>query len=353
MGLVSDAIQCFRLMQKSRIRFPFQGCTKVLEYFWNMGILQMCIFFNVMMSKLCKEGKMMEARSVFTEMWKRNLRPSVVSFNTLINGYCRLVDMDAGYKNFWMSDATELVKEMCVKGLVPNVIIFTTLISGHCKDGSIALAMDAYQLMPKQGSGDLGEARKLIHMMSENGLKPDKITYTTIVDGCCKEGDLGGAFKIKKMMVDNDIELDDAAYTALITGLCQQGRIVDAERILTKMLNAGLKPDDPIYTTVIDGFCEKGDMKMGFKLLRQMQSNGHAPNVITYNVLLNAMLNLGINPDDITYNILLEGLGNYGNPNDYDKLRCEMGLVHDYATYTSLVGSLCWSSRRQPKKSFM
>lgn len=174
LGFVSDAIQCFRLIQKHKIRFPFQGCTKVLEYLMKLnspmvafdfykeileyGYPPSLYFFNVLMSKLCKEGKMVEARSVSTEMWKRNLRPSVVSFNILINGYCRLGDMDAGYrlkremeergilpdvyaysalinglcKNFWIRDANELFNEICVKGLVPNVVIFTTLINGYC-----------------------------------------------------------------------------------------------------------------------------------------------------------------------------------------------------------------------------
>ncbi|XP_070003485.1 putative pentatricopeptide repeat-containing protein At1g09680 [Nicotiana sylvestris] len=174
LGFVSDAIQCFRLIQKHKLRFPFQGCTKVLEYLMKLnspmvafdfykeileyGYPPSLYFFNVLMSKLCKEGKMVEARSVFTEIWKRNLRSSVVSFNSLVNGYCRLGDMDAGYrlkremeergilpdvyaysalinglcKNFWIRDANELFNEICVKGLVPNVVIFTTLINGYC-----------------------------------------------------------------------------------------------------------------------------------------------------------------------------------------------------------------------------
>ncbi|KAL0463319.1 UNVERIFIED_CONTAM: hypothetical protein Slati_0219500 [Sesamum latifolium] len=92
-----------------------------------------------------------------------------------------------------------------------------------------------------------------------------------------------------------------------------------------------------------------------------MQRDGHVPSVVTYNVLmngyckqgqmknanmlLNAMLNIGVVPDDITYNILLEGYCKNGSREDVSNLRSAKGLILDYASYTSLIGSL----RKAPK----
>ncbi|KAK9904609.1 hypothetical protein M0R45_000571 [Rubus argutus] len=120
------------------------------------------------------------------------------------------------------------------------------------------------------------------------------------------------------------------------------------------------------YTMVIDGFCKKGDVKIGFKLLKEMQGDGHVPSVVTYNVLmnglckqgqmknanmlLNAMINVGVVPDDITYNILLEGHCKHGNPDDFEKLWSEKGLVLNYASYNSLISELNKSLKNHQKR---
>jgi pentatricopeptide repeat protein len=97
-----------------------------------------------------------------------------------------------------------------------------------------------------------------------------------------------------------------------------------------------------------------------------MQSDGHIPGVITYNVLmnglckqgqvknadmlLNAMLNLGIVPDDITYNILLQGHCKHGKLGDFQNVKTEMGLVSDYASYRSLLNELSKASKDRQKR---
>uniref|UniRef100_A0A2N9GYB3 Trigger factor C-terminal domain-containing protein n=1 Tax=Fagus sylvatica TaxID=28930 RepID=A0A2N9GYB3_FAGSY len=353
--------ECFRLVRKRNFGVPFRGCGYLLDKMANlkpaesawgfyMEVLD-CGYppnvrnFNVLMHKLCKEGKIVDAQMVFDEMGKWGLLPTIVSFNTLINGYCKSGDLKEGFrlksvikesgmrpdvftysvlinglcKESRLDDANRLFDEMCDRGLVANDVIFTTLIDGQCKNGRIDLALEIYQQMLKKGVkpdlityntlinglckiGDLKEVRNLVDEMSTRGLKPDKITYTTLIDGYCKEGDLESALKIRKKMNEEGIKLDNVAFTALISGLCREGRVVDAERTMREMLNAGMKPDDATYTMVMDGFCKKGDVKMGFKLLKEMQTDGHVP-------------------DDITYNILLEGHCKNGNPNHFDKLR--------------------------------
>ncbi|KAK9904608.1 hypothetical protein M0R45_000571 [Rubus argutus] len=88
------------------------------------------------------------------------------------------------------------------------------------------------------------------------------------------------------------------------------------------MLKAGMKPDDALYD---------GQMKNA-------------------NMLLNAMINVGVVPDDITYNILLEGHCKHGNPDDFEKLWSEKGLVLNYASYNSLISELNKSLKNHQKR---
>ncbi|CAA2994858.1 Hypothetical predicted protein [Olea europaea subsp. europaea] len=100
---VSDAIQCFRLSKKRKIRVAFDACKNILEHLMKLKSFKLAwefhkeilefgypaslYFFNILMHKFCKEGEMRVAQSIFDEIRKWGLRPSVVSFNTLMNGY--------------------------------------------------------------------------------------------------------------------------------------------------------------------------------------------------------------------------------------------------------------------------
>lgn len=85
-GFVSDAIRCFRLVRKHNFRVPFRGCGSLLDKMMKSKTASSaCAFymevldcgyppnvcnFNVLMHKLCKEGKIREAQLVFEEIPK-------------------------------------------------------------------------------------------------------------------------------------------------------------------------------------------------------------------------------------------------------------------------------------------
>uniref|UniRef100_A0A2N9GP27 peptidylprolyl isomerase n=1 Tax=Fagus sylvatica TaxID=28930 RepID=A0A2N9GP27_FAGSY len=106
--------ECFRLVRKRNFGVPFRGCGYLLDKMANlkpaesawgfyMEVLD-CGYppnvrnFNVLMHKLCKEGKIVDAQMVFDEMGKWGLLPTIVSFNTLINGYCKSGDLKEGFR---------------------------------------------------------------------------------------------------------------------------------------------------------------------------------------------------------------------------------------------------------------
>ncbi|BAF14923.1 Os04g0463300, partial [Oryza sativa Japonica Group] len=57
-------------------------------------------------------------------------------------------------------------------------------------------------------------------------------------------------------------------------------------------------------------------------------------------MLLNAMINIGVSPDDITYNILLDGHCKHGKVTDIEELKSAKGTVPDLGVYTSIVGEI-------------
>ncbi|KAJ8634886.1 hypothetical protein MRB53_009153 [Persea americana] len=139
-----------------------------LSTFYKMGrnglAKLMVSTYNAFIDGLCKKGRMVEAQDRLLEMTKKkNLTPDVVSYNSLIYGYCQVGDIE---------EASRLFDNLSVNHLSPTVVTYNTLIDGLCRVGA------------------LEEARKLKDEMSEHGLLPDVIAYTTLVNGLGKIGDL-------------------------------------------------------------------------------------------------------------------------------------------------------------------
>ena len=75
-------------------------------------------------------------------MGSKGFSPDVVTFNTLINGYCTVGRV---------GDGLELFCEMGRRGIVANAITYRTLIHGFCQVGNINGALDIFQEMISSG----------------------------------------------------------------------------------------------------------------------------------------------------------------------------------------------------------
>lgn len=97
-------------------------------------------------------------------------------------------------------------------------------------------------------------------MLKEN-IFPDLFTYTTLIDGLCKEGNISRARSLLRQILQDGMLPDVAAYTALISGLFREGELDEGKYLLDKMLEQGLVPNIATIDSLIRGFCRKGFCK--------------------------------------------------------------------------------------------
>ncbi|KAG7653119.1 Pentatricopeptide repeat [Arabidopsis suecica] len=114
---------------------------------------------------------------LFEAMGTEGEQPNVVTYNVMINAYCKLRILKEARKlrTKWKSrgwflihiltrrsysgefisgnvdEATRLFDEMCSKGLVQNVVRYTTMISGLSKAGQSNESFELYGEMKKKG----------------------------------------------------------------------------------------------------------------------------------------------------------------------------------------------------------
>ncbi|KAJ3674732.1 hypothetical protein LUZ60_005348 [Juncus effusus] len=261
------------------------------------------VLYNSMVFGLAKNGLVDEARKLFDEMPKR----TVTTWSSMISGYVR---------NSRNKEAMELFFEMQNEGVNPNIqilvsllaacanlgsldqgiwihnyleknefefnpLVVTALIDMYCKCGSIDKALKVFDEMPvKQisyynslimGLGVHGNYEKAIELFSqlENSiLKPDNVTFISVLMACSHAGKIQEAKHYFSLMSEKyDIKPEIQHYTCMVDTLGRAGLLNEAEDLITKM---PIKPDKVIYACLISHCKVHKNVEMGKRAAKKV-----------------------------------------------------------------------------------
>ncbi|GAA0184332.1 hypothetical protein LIER_31620 [Lithospermum erythrorhizon] len=195
--------------------------------------------------------------------------------------------------------------------------------------------MDGYCL---QGQPD--RANELLNLMRVEGLKPNVVSYGTVINGYCKHKKVDFAWQIFEEMPHKGLKPDVCVYNAMIQGLFSVGRSSHALKIFTDMKNVGLVPDSYTYGIVLDGLLENEKFEDATLFYHEVDSKRLAFHLPFYNKFLHFLCNhnnlgyafsifnslpaKGLHPDCKSYNIIICGCLKHGSKSDVMILLKEM-----------------------------
>lgn len=122
--------------------------------------------------------------------------------------------------------------------------------------------------------------------MEEFNVKPDVITFSTIMNAWSTAGFMDKCREIFDDMVKAGIEPDAHAYSILAKGYARSREPKRAEELLTTMIKSGFRPNVVIFTTVINGWCIAGRMECAIRVFDKMCEYGISPNLKTFETLI-------------------------------------------------------------------
>ncbi|KAF3606401.1 hypothetical protein DY000_02045017 [Brassica cretica] len=390
----------------------FMGCLinlNEIDWFWSvykgmdgLGYVENVNTFNLVIYSFCKECKLLEALSVFYRMLKRGVWPNVVSFNMMIDGACKVGDMEF---------ALELLGKMRVMsgGFVsPNDVTYNTVVNGFCKIGRLDLAERIRGEMVKSGvecnertygalvdaygrRGSTDEALRLCDEMTSKGLAANTVVCNSVVYWLFMEGDVEGAMLVLSDMISKEVEVDRFTHAIVIRGLCRNGYVEEAvkfqrgikleedvvgyntlmhhfvterkmrcagDQILGSMLVRGLSVDAVSFGTLIDGYLKEGKVEKAVEVYDGMVKMKKLPNLVIYNSIVNGLSKLGLSnaaeavvkamesKDAVTYNTVLNESLKIGNVEEAASVLSEMQKddgekLASLVTYNILINHLC------------
>ncbi|KAJ1702038.1 hypothetical protein LUZ63_001817 [Rhynchospora breviuscula] len=204
--------------------------------------------FNALLRILCQKKSMSDARNVYHSL-KHDFKPNVNTFNILLSGWKSI------------EEAELLFQEMQDFEIKPNLVSYNCLIDVYCKN---------YRL---------DKARKMFEKMHEQEIKPDVRSCTSLIGGLGSMGEPDEARALLKEMRELGCNPDVAAYNAAIRNFCIAKRLGDAFGLMDEMSQVGLEPNVTTFNLFFRCFYYVNDMRNASSLYKRMRDvHGCLPN---------------------------------------------------------------------------
>jgi pentatricopeptide repeat protein len=194
--------------------------------------LKMCKLDFAERGEFCK-GKI---EILIQEINKRNLKPTDITLNTIIDIMIESGNFDLAWKYFYDMENVYEVE--------PDIYTYSTLLK----------SIKNYE--PDQKNIERAfEILKIFKLSKTKGIKPDEILFNTILDTCVK-----------------------------------YGKMEQAESIFIDMKDAMITPSRITYAIMIRGFGNDYKLQKSFEIFEEMKANNITPNEIIFGCLLNACI---------------------------------------------------------------
>lgn len=346
-GKMDRVIDLLKLMWDDNFKYPFDNyvCSSVIFGFMRIGEPELAVGFY---ETAVKSGSLM---------------PNVVTCTAILSAYCKLRDVD---------NVSQLVSWMENNKLAFDVVFYSEWMYGCLIEGLIYEAFQKYRAMVTKKveldtigytilidgfskNGYVEKAVGFLYRMRKDGLAPNLVTYTAIIMGFCKKGKLDEAFAVFGMLDRLGIEVDEFTYAILADGVCRKGDFDLVLHLLDEMEKKGISPGIVTYNTVINGLCKAGRTSEADDF-----SKGIVGDVITYSTLLQGYVeeqNIsgiletkrrleaeGIQMDVVMCNILIKAMlmvGLFEDALAIYKALPRMDLSPNSVSYCTLIDGYC------------
>ncbi|CAI9113319.1 OLC1v1013896C1 [Oldenlandia corymbosa var. corymbosa] len=282
--------------------------------------------FNFQLKSLVNNGKVTEAHQLFDQRPNKN----AYSINMMMQGYIKSGDISTAKELFdgmvtrtavsWtvmmgaysqrnqFLSAFGLYAEMCKVGTEkPDQVTFTTLLSGCC-DGSEAL-LEVVQVH--------GHVIKM-------GFDSETVLCNSLLDSYCKCRSLSQA----KQLFNGMLERDSVTFNTMITGYAKHRMNNNAVKLFVEMRYMGLKPSDFTFAAVLGAIVGFEGLSLGQQVHGLAIKSSFVQNVFVGNAYLDFYSKNGSSSDveklfyempeldGVSYNILI---ASYANDELYNK----------------------------------
>ncbi|XP_044489399.1 pentatricopeptide repeat-containing protein At1g59720, chloroplastic/mitochondrial [Mangifera indica] len=238
------------------------GCLDLAEKLFENMVDRSIVSWNVMIDAFVQFGEFDSALKLFVQMQKL-FEPDGFTLQSIISACAGLGALSIG---MW---AHAYILNKCEYGLVSDILINNSLVELYCKCGSLELAQQVFERMPKRditswnsiilGFAMYGQADVALEyfarLVKVESFWPNSITFVGVLSACNHRGMVNKGQELFDMMITGyNITPVLEHYGCLVDLLARAGHIDEALDIVSNM---PMKPDAVIWRSLLDACSKK------------------------------------------------------------------------------------------------
>ncbi|XP_044510672.1 pentatricopeptide repeat-containing protein At1g62930, chloroplastic-like [Mangifera indica] len=169
------------------------------------GVRPTVVTYSTLLSGLFMNGNVKHAKKLFGEMQLSNVLPNLITYHILVDGYC---------KNGCVLEAVELFYTLINRNIQPNITTFNCLINGLCKTGRLNIAWEMFNGFCKEGKLEM--ASKCFSDMEQNGVAPNLVTFNTLMSGFLQNNETLKVVELLHKMKERNVKPDASVGSIML-----------------------------------------------------------------------------------------------------------------------------------------
>jgi len=287
------------------------------------GVEPSSFLYNALIGKLGKARRIDDCLFYFAEMRALGIRPTSVTYGTIVNALCRVSDekfaeelfeeMESmpNYKarpapynslmQFFLTTKRDKGKvlayyeRMKSKGIQPTNHTYKLLIDTHATLEPI----------------NMEAAEAVLDVIRSTGQKPEAVHYSSLIHAKgCNLHDMEGARNVfLSVLTDPSIRPQACLYQALFESMVANHRVADTEPVLRDMASRRVEMTPYIANTLIHGWANEKDIKKSKAIFSSVGRDKREPS--TYEAMTRAFLAV---EDRISAKVVVQEMLSRGYP---------------------------------------
>ena len=175
-----------------------------------------------------------------------------------------------------MGRVPQLLQDMVKDGLEPNLVTYSTILKGYCQN-------------------KLGKAFELLQEMKRSTkYRPDEITYNTLIDGCARHGLYDKGVLLLREMQEAGVRPSNFTLSVLVKLATRSRRPEKAFELCKELAQQyNLRLNVQVYNNLIHACTSNQDMQHALQVLEQMLQEKIRPDARTFTLLLRGSVACG------------------------------------------------------------
>ncbi|XP_019095390.1 PREDICTED: pentatricopeptide repeat-containing protein At5g55740, chloroplastic-like [Camelina sativa] len=234
------------------------------------------ITWNLIVLSLLRNGEVNEAKEMFLQMQSSGISPNIISWTTMMNGMVQ---------NGCSEEAILFLREMQESGLRPNAFSITVALSASANLASLHFgrSIHGYIIRNLQHSCSVSIETSLVDMYAKCGdinkaervfgskLYSELPLYNAMIAAYALYGNVKKAMALYRSLEEMGIKPDSITFTSLLSACNHAGDIDQAIGIFTDMVSKhGMCPCLEHYGLMVDLLASAGETDKALRLIEEM-----------------------------------------------------------------------------------